>query len=140
MGCLRSHGATCQRADHGSAADEGVVREGTGRHIPAIGGPERNKRQLQLHIGNAEMHFSEMDNPMISPRTHFALEVENWDECSPTLTRWALPTPALGRAPRRVAGQRKTSVGVSATTPVSTPPTFTTLTATASSWYTTRWD
>jgi catechol 2,3-dioxygenase-like lactoylglutathione lyase family enzyme len=43
-------------------------------------GPERNKRQLQLHIGNAEMHFSEMDNPVISPRAHFALEVENWDE------------------------------------------------------------
>jgi catechol 2,3-dioxygenase-like lactoylglutathione lyase family enzyme len=30
-------------------------------------GPERNKRQLQLHIGNAEMHFSETDNPVISP-------------------------------------------------------------------------
>jgi catechol 2,3-dioxygenase-like lactoylglutathione lyase family enzyme len=43
-------------------------------------GPERNKRQLQLHIGNAEMHFSEMDNPMIPARAHFALEVENWDE------------------------------------------------------------
>jgi catechol 2,3-dioxygenase-like lactoylglutathione lyase family enzyme len=43
-------------------------------------GPERNKRQLQLHIGNAEMHFSEMDNPMIPSRAHFALEVENWDE------------------------------------------------------------
>jgi catechol 2,3-dioxygenase-like lactoylglutathione lyase family enzyme len=43
-------------------------------------GPERNKRQLQLHLGNAEMHFTEMDNPMISPRAHFAVEVENWDE------------------------------------------------------------
>jgi catechol 2,3-dioxygenase-like lactoylglutathione lyase family enzyme len=43
-------------------------------------GPERNKRQLQLHIGNAEMHFSEMDNPTISSRAHFAVEVENWDE------------------------------------------------------------
>ena len=43
-------------------------------------GPERNKRQLQLHIGNAEMHFTEIDNPSIAPRAHFALEVENWDE------------------------------------------------------------
>jgi catechol 2,3-dioxygenase-like lactoylglutathione lyase family enzyme len=43
-------------------------------------GPERNKRQLQLHIGNAEMHFSETDNPVISSRAHFALEVENWDD------------------------------------------------------------
>ena len=43
-------------------------------------GPERNKRQLQLHLGNAEMHFTEMDNPVISPRAHFAVEVENWDD------------------------------------------------------------
>jgi catechol 2,3-dioxygenase-like lactoylglutathione lyase family enzyme len=43
-------------------------------------GPGRNKRQLQLHIGNAEMHFSETDNPIISSRAHFAVEVENWDE------------------------------------------------------------
>jgi catechol 2,3-dioxygenase-like lactoylglutathione lyase family enzyme len=43
-------------------------------------GPERNKGQLQLHIGNAEMHFSETDNPIISSRAHFALEVENWDK------------------------------------------------------------
>jgi catechol 2,3-dioxygenase-like lactoylglutathione lyase family enzyme len=43
-------------------------------------GPERNKRQLQLRIGNAEMHFSEVDKPVISSRAHFALEVENWDE------------------------------------------------------------
>jgi catechol 2,3-dioxygenase-like lactoylglutathione lyase family enzyme len=43
-------------------------------------GPERNKRQLQLHLGNAEMHFSVTDTPMIPPRAHFALEVENWDE------------------------------------------------------------
>ena len=43
-------------------------------------GPERNKRQLQLHLGNAEMHFSETDTPMIPPRAHFAVEVENWDD------------------------------------------------------------
>ena len=34
-------------------------------------GPERNKRQLQLHLGNAEMHFTETDTPMIPARTHF---------------------------------------------------------------------
>ena len=28
-------------------------------------GPGRNKRQLQLHLGNAEMHFTETDDPMI---------------------------------------------------------------------------
>ena len=43
-------------------------------------GPERNKRQLQLHLGNAEMHFTEMDDPIIPLRAHFAVEVEQWDE------------------------------------------------------------
>ena len=43
-------------------------------------GPALNKRQLQLNIGNAEMHFSETDNPMIPSRAHFAVEVDNWDE------------------------------------------------------------
>ena len=43
-------------------------------------GPALNKRQLQLNIGNAEMHFSETDNPMIPSRVHFAVEVDNWDE------------------------------------------------------------
>ena len=43
-------------------------------------GPERNKRQLQLHLGNAEMHFTETDNPLIPGRVHFAVEVDNWDE------------------------------------------------------------
>ena len=43
-------------------------------------GAERNARQLQLHIGNAEMHFTELDDPVIPARAHFALEVDNWDE------------------------------------------------------------
>jgi catechol 2,3-dioxygenase-like lactoylglutathione lyase family enzyme len=43
-------------------------------------GPALNKRQLQLNIGNAEMHFSETDNPTIPSRVHFAVEVDHWDE------------------------------------------------------------
>jgi len=43
-------------------------------------GPALNERQLQLNIGNAEMHFSDTDKPVIASRVHFALEVENWDE------------------------------------------------------------
>ena len=42
-------------------------------------GPQLNKRQLQLNIGNAEMHFSETENPVMDPRVHFALEVQDWD-------------------------------------------------------------
>ena len=43
-------------------------------------GPARNQRQLQLHLGNAEMHFTELDNPTIPTRVHFAVEVDNWDD------------------------------------------------------------
>ena len=43
-------------------------------------GPERNKRQLQLRLGNAEMHFTETDDPTIPLRAHFAVEVEDWTE------------------------------------------------------------
>jgi catechol 2,3-dioxygenase-like lactoylglutathione lyase family enzyme len=42
-------------------------------------GPALNKRMLQLNIGNAEMHFSETDEPRIPIQAHFALEVADWD-------------------------------------------------------------
>ncbi|MGH8058314.1 MAG: VOC family protein [Candidatus Entotheonellia bacterium] len=54
-------------------------------------GAERNKRQLQLHIGNAEMHFTETDNPIIAARAHFALEVENFDEMLAHLDALSIP-------------------------------------------------
>jgi hypothetical protein len=53
-------------------------------------GPERNKRQLQLHIGNAEMHFSEMDNPRIPARAHFALETDTDDLLASRASAWAM--------------------------------------------------
>jgi catechol 2,3-dioxygenase-like lactoylglutathione lyase family enzyme len=43
-------------------------------------GAERNRRQLQLHLGNAEMHFTETEHPVIPARVHFAVEVDNWDD------------------------------------------------------------
>ena len=43
-------------------------------------GPELNKRQLQLRIGTGEIHTSDTDNPVVVPRVHFAVEVENWDQ------------------------------------------------------------
>ena len=42
-------------------------------------GPALNKRQLQLRIGTAEMHFSEVDKPIFVPAVHFALEVDDWN-------------------------------------------------------------
>ena len=42
-------------------------------------GPTLNQRQLQLNIGNAEMHFTETTEPVIHPAVHFALEVDDWD-------------------------------------------------------------
>ena len=42
-------------------------------------GPALNKRQLQLRIGTAEMHFSEVKDPILAPSIHFALEVDDWD-------------------------------------------------------------
>ena len=41
-------------------------------------GPELNQRQLQLRIGNGEIHSTFMPNP--NPSGHFALEIADWDE------------------------------------------------------------
>ncbi len=41
-------------------------------------GPELNSRQLQLRIGNAEIHSTHTPNP--SPSGHFAVEIADWDE------------------------------------------------------------
>ena len=42
-------------------------------------GPALNTRQLQLNLGNAEMHFTDTANPVIPDPVHFALEVQDWD-------------------------------------------------------------
>ena len=41
---------------------------------------ELNKRQLQLNLGNSEMHFSEVKEVKLHPSVHFAVEVQNFDE------------------------------------------------------------
>ena len=44
-------------------------------------GPALNKRQLQLNIGQAEVHFSDVKRIVEpNPRVHFALEIKDWDE------------------------------------------------------------
>ena len=42
-------------------------------------GPALNTRQLQLRLGNGEIHFTEKPNPSVVPSAHFALEVDDWD-------------------------------------------------------------
>ncbi len=54
-------------------------------------GPEVNKRQLQLRIGSGEMHFTETPNPANIPSSHFAVEVDNWDEMLARLKELEVP-------------------------------------------------
>src|SRR5678816_1388164 len=42
-------------------------------------GPALNRRQLQLRIGNGEIHFTETPRPSTIPSGHFALEVDDWE-------------------------------------------------------------
>src|SRR5919108_6622051 len=61
-------------------------------------GPELNKRQLQLRIGNAEIHTTDTANPVRVPSNHFAVEIPNWDEMIAHLDALGVPyhgTPAV---------------------------------------------
>jgi len=42
-------------------------------------GPALNKRQLQLRLGDGEIHFTETDRPATIASGHFALEVDDWE-------------------------------------------------------------
>ena len=42
-------------------------------------GPALNKRQLQLRLGNGEIHFTETPRPTTISSSHFALEVDDWN-------------------------------------------------------------
>src|SRR5437762_7854264 len=42
-------------------------------------GPALNKRQLQLRLGNGEIHFTETSRPTTIASGHFALEVDDWE-------------------------------------------------------------
>ena len=65
-------------------------------------GPALNQRMLQLNIGNAEMHFSETDQPIIARQPHFALEVDDWDATLAHLDRLGVPYSRTGGAFTRV--------------------------------------
>jgi catechol 2,3-dioxygenase-like lactoylglutathione lyase family enzyme len=65
-------------------------------------GPSLNKRMLQLNLGNAELHFSDTDNPMIPDQPHFAVEVENWEKTLAHLDALGVPYSRTGGAFTRV--------------------------------------
>ena len=54
-------------------------------------GPEANKRQLQLRIGNGEIHTTDNPNPNIAPSVHFAVEIDDWDETMENLDKIGVP-------------------------------------------------
>ena len=60
-------------------------------------GSALNKRQLQLNLGNAELHFSETDTPAIAPQPHFAVEVQDWAATLAHLDRLGVPYSRTGR-------------------------------------------
>jgi catechol 2,3-dioxygenase-like lactoylglutathione lyase family enzyme len=60
-------------------------------------GPALNDRMLQLNIGNAEMHFSETDKPVLSTRAHFALEVADWEATLAHLEALVIPYSRTGQ-------------------------------------------
>jgi catechol 2,3-dioxygenase-like lactoylglutathione lyase family enzyme len=60
-------------------------------------GPALNGRMLQLNIGNAEMHFSETDKPVLSTRAHFALEVADWEATLAHLDALGVPYSRTGQ-------------------------------------------
>ena len=43
-------------------------------------GPALNRGQLQLRLGNAEIHTNDTPNPVQVPAVHFAAEIKDWDE------------------------------------------------------------
>ena len=79
-------------------------------------GPELNQRQLQLRIGNGEIHTTDSRNPTPVPSVHFAVEIDDWDEMIANLDTLGVPyTTTPGRRNQEGAasswGQRDYSGG-----------------------------
>ena len=76
-------------------------------------GPVANQRQLQLRIGNGEIHTTDHPNPTPVPSVHFAVEIDDWDECIANLDRLevAYTTHPGARDPENAWGKRDYSGG-----------------------------
>src|SRR5262245_24729412 len=54
-------------------------------------GPALNTRQLQLRLGDGEIHFTETDRPAAIASGHFALEVDDWEAMLSHLDELGIP-------------------------------------------------
>ncbi len=59
-------------------------------------GPALNRRQLQLRIGNGELHFSETPDPIRVARVHYAVEVDDWEATLAHLDKLGIPYSRTG--------------------------------------------
>ena len=69
-------------------------------------GPALNRGQLQLRLGNAELHTNDTPNPVQVPAVHFAAEIKDWDEMIAHLDSLGVP---YSRTPRSAPGADKDS-------------------------------
>ena len=77
-------------------------------------GPELNQRQLQLRIGNGEIHTTDSRNPTPVPSVHFAVEINDWDGTIENLERLGIPyttTPGRRNETENSWGRRDYSGG-----------------------------
>ena len=54
-------------------------------------GPALNRRQLQLRLGESEIHFTERAQPATIPSSHFAVEVDDWKSTLARLDELGIP-------------------------------------------------
>ena len=72
-------------------------------------GSTLNRGQLQLRLGNTEIHTNDTPNPVQVPAVHFAAEIADWDEMIAHLDSVAVH---YSRSPRSTPGaERETSWG-----------------------------
>jgi catechol 2,3-dioxygenase-like lactoylglutathione lyase family enzyme len=77
-------------------------------------GPELNKRQLQLRIGSAEIHTTDVTEAVRVPSVHFAVEIPDWEEMIAHLDELGVPygtTPGVSKERGSSYGRREYSDG-----------------------------